>query len=207
MKARLRMQIKEIVSAMSPQIARVKSQTACESVLALPEYRDARTIMLYLPMPAEADCSGIAKHAWSSGKTVLAPKITWQPREMIAVQIRSLDTDVTSGEYGIPMPAGDEPWPADKINFVIVPALAFDRRGHRLGRGGGFYDRFLAQGALRAAVCGLGFSEQIVDRLPNHPHDQPMEILVTDREILRFSHVPERAGNGPRRATAGKETE
>lgn len=196
MKAQLRMHIREIISAMSPQIAQAKSQIACASVLALPEYRDARTIMLYLPMPGEADCSPVASHAWQAGKTVLAPKVTWAPREMIAVQIDSLDEGVVAGEYGIPMPAGDERWPADKIDFMIVPALAFDRRGHRLGRGAGFYDRFLAQDALRAAVCGLSFGEQLVDQLPNHPHDQPVEILVTDREVLRFSQSGGLASGG-----------
>jgi 5-formyltetrahydrofolate cyclo-ligase len=65
--------------------------------------------------------------------------------------------------------------------------MAYDRQGGRLGRGGGYYDRFLGQPGLRAVRCGLAFAEQVVDELPTAPHDQPVDIVVTDQEVLRFN--------------------
>jgi 5-formyltetrahydrofolate cyclo-ligase len=73
----------------------------------------------------------------------------------------------------------------ERIDLVIVPALAFDRAGNRLGRGGGFYDRFLARPGLGASKIGLAFDEQIVDTIPVGPNDIPVDIVVTDKEIIR----------------------
>ena len=91
------------------------------------------------------------------------------------------------GSFGIGEPAAGEAWPIEDIDLIVVPAVAYDRRGRRLGRGGGFYDRFLARGGLRARTCGLAFAQQIVQELPAESHDYPVEIVVTDREVLRIN--------------------
>ena len=80
-------------------------------------------------------------------------------------------------------------WPLEDIDFIIVPALAYDHNGGRLGRGGGFYDRFLAHTEVKAVTCGLAFSEQLVDELPIHAHDYPVQILVTDKDVIRFEQA------------------
>jgi 5-formyltetrahydrofolate cyclo-ligase len=105
---------------------------------------------------------------------------------MAAMEIRSLRDGLTLGRLGIHEPAGGQPWLVEAIDFIVVPALAFDHRGYRLGRGGGFYDRFLALPDLRAVTCGLGFAEQVVDEVPVAPHDRPVKLLVTDKGVLRF---------------------
>ena len=111
---------------------------------------------------------------------------------------------------GIREPAGGEAWPIEQIDLVVVPALAYDRSGNRLGRGGGFYDRFLAQPALRAVRCGLAFSKQVVQELPVGPNDHPVDLLVTDAEVLRFRPRPtdrqgDDAPNPPGKRPTGKE--
>ena len=104
---------------------------------------------------------------------------------MSAVEIRSLEDDFTPGAFGIREPVG-EPWPIDGIDLIVVPALAYDRRGNRLGKGGGFYDRFLALPSRRGVPCGLGFDEQLLDEVPTDDHDHPIDMVVTDKEVLRF---------------------
>ena len=192
MKHHLRKEMKAKLAQMPPQEVSVKSYAACLSLMALPEYRDAQVIMLYLPISQEVDTAEIAMHAWQVDKTVLAPKVNRSQRHMLAVQIHSLDDGLTRGEFGIREPVEGEVWPAGEIDLIIVPALAYDRTGGRLGRGGGFYDRFLAAQPTHAVACGLGFHEQIVDQLPIHAHDHPIDILVTDKQVLRFMPAPQR---------------
>ncbi|MCD6304480.1 MAG: 5-formyltetrahydrofolate cyclo-ligase [Planctomycetes bacterium] len=187
MKHRLRTQMKATLAGMSAGDAAAASEAACSAVLELPEYRRSRAVMLYAPIPGEVDCIPIAMAAWAAGKTVLLPRASWKDRHMEAVACQSLDEEMVLNEAGIREPAGGEPWPVEKIDLIIVPALAYDRRGNRLGRGGGFYDRFLARGDMRGVTCGLAFAVQVVEELPVHSNDYPVEILVTDKEVLRFA--------------------
>jgi len=201
MKRHLRREMKARLAAMSPEVISTKSYAACEKLIALPEYHRARSVMLYLPISQEVDTAGIALHAWQHGKTVLAPKVSWQQRHMLAVAIHSLDDGLVHGKYGIREPLDGEPWPVEEIDFIVIPALAYDRLGGRLGRGGGFYDRFLADPNIRALSCGLGFDEQVVDELPVHAHDLPVTVLVTDKRVLRFDPADQARSGGGRSAT------
>ena len=187
MKRGLRKHMREVLSGLSRQDVLARSRLACAKVTAMPEFQSASAVMIYVSMPEEIDTLSIALAAWQHGKTVLAPKINLRQRHMIALQIRSLDSELVAGPYGIREPHYSEPWPSEDIDFVVVPALAFDRKGNRLGRGAGFYDRFFASPHLRAFRCGLSFREQIIDgELPTTQYDQPVDAIVTDREVLRF---------------------
>ena len=77
--------------------------------------------------------------------------------------------------------------PIEDIDFVVTPGLGFDRKGNRLGRGGGYFDRFFSNDTLRAVKCGICFSEQIVDEVPMDETDIPVDMLITDKEILIFN--------------------
>ena len=196
MKHHLRKEMKERLAAITFTQAKAKSYAACEALIKLPEFLNARVVMLYLPIPHEMDTAEIALHAWQQGKVVLAPKVNWAQRHMLAVQINSLDDGLEDGGHGVRQPVAGEPWPVEEIGLVIVPALAYDARGGRLGRGGGFYDRFLAEQGMDAVKCGLGFHEQVVDELPMHSHDWPVDLLVTDQCVRRFRENNRSAGPG-----------
>ena len=187
MKDRIRKQVRQILLEMPREVAADKSHAACTALVALREFQAADAVMIYLPMPAEVDSAAVALHAWQQDKTVLVPKVDWEQRHMMAVEIRSLEDDLPEGKYGIRQPATGSPWPVEDIDFIVVPALAYDRRGNRLGRGSGFYDRFLATAGMRAVTCGLAFQEQVLDLLPIHQHDRGVDLLVTDAEVLRFN--------------------
>lgn len=178
--------MKAALAEMSPEEISSKSYAACETLIGLDEYRNAQVVMLYLPIPQEVDPVEIALHAWQDGKIVLAPKVNWTQRHMLAMRIRSFDDGVVDGQYGIREPEGGEVWPNEEIDLIVIPALAFDNSGGRLGRGGGFYDRFLAEPGTHGIACGLGFDIQVVDELPISEHDHPIDMLVTNKEVLRF---------------------
>ncbi|MFB3894192.1 MAG: 5-formyltetrahydrofolate cyclo-ligase [Phycisphaerae bacterium] len=186
MKRSIRKEMRARLAAMPADLAASKSRAACQRLIALKEFQDAATVMLYMNMPEEVDTTQAVLAAWDAEKTVLAPKVSWEHRHMEALEVRSLEAGLVTSEQGIREPQYGEPWPVESIDLIVLPALAFDRRGHRLGRGLGFYDRFLANPRIRAFRCGLAFAEQVVDELPITQNDQPVDALVTDVEALRF---------------------
>jgi len=190
-KVELRREMRNRLQAMSPEQRKEKSRKACRNLIETEQYQSASIIMMYLSLPHEVDTTEAILHAWQLGKTGVVPKISWQQRHMIAVEITSLDTGFSVGTWGLRNPVTGVPIPFDQIDLVVAPALGFDRKGNRLGRGGSFYDRFFANKDLTAARCGLAFAEQIVDVVPTMEHDEPVEFLVTDEEVV---HCDRRKG-------------
>jgi 5-formyltetrahydrofolate cyclo-ligase len=102
--------------------------------------------MLYLSTPTEVETAPLALRCWQEGKTVVVPKVSWDQRRMLPVEITSLNTEgITTTGPGIREPIAGKPIPTEYIDLVVVPGLGFSPTGHRIGRGMGFYDRFLAQ--------------------------------------------------------------
>jgi 5-formyltetrahydrofolate cyclo-ligase len=138
--------------------------------------------MMYLALDYEADTGPALCEAWRQGKTVVAPKVFWEDKFMVPVQIDSLEGNFTiAGVTGLRNPASGVPTPLAQIDLVVVPAFGFDKQGHRLGHGGGYYDRFLADERLQATRCGFGFWEQVVEAVPVCETDQPVDLIVTDK--------------------------
>jgi len=142
--------------------------------------------MLFLSLPHEIDTAPLALQAWEDRKRILAPQVSWEQRRMIPIEIHSLDQDVDRSTGGPPEPVSGVPFPVEYIDLVVVPGLGFDLLGNRLGRGRGFYDRFLAQPDFKGLSCGLAFEEQVVPNLPVGPNDMTVDMLVTDQEVRRF---------------------
>jgi 5-formyltetrahydrofolate cyclo-ligase len=135
-------------------------------------------------MPFEADPSAIIEAALSSGKDIAVPVIDRETQTLIPAGLRTLTNGLIKNYYGILEPEKIEPVKAADIDAFIVPGLAFDRHGGRLGRGGGFYDKLLADESIKAIRCGLAFSTQIIEKVPTQEHDKQMDILITDKEII-----------------------
>lgn len=189
-KSTIRRQLRETLAQMTEPTRHAKSAAACALIVGSPEFAAARVIMVYLSTPTEVDTTNIAIKAWKTGKTVVVPKVSWDQRRMLPVEITSLHTEMTTTGPGVREPMTGNPIPTDMIDLVIVPGLGFTETGYRIGRGMGFYDRFLAQPEFTGVSCGLAFEEQIVPNLPVLDHDVPLSMLATDRGIRRFaSHV------------------
>lgn len=190
MKKELRQQLRAALEALGPRERLRLSNVACDRLLSLPEYAAARTILLFLSMTTEVDTSPIALRAWTDGRRVLAPKVSWEQKRMQPVEISSLTTGVTLDPMGIREPIEGPPTPIRDIDLVIVPGLAFDAEGNRLGRGRGFYDRFLANHDFRGVACALAFEMQVVPSVPRDEHDRRVDLLVTDAAVRRFPRRP-----------------
>ena len=174
---------------MPPAVAHAKSMAACKRLLATEEFQQAQVVMIYLSIPGEVDITPIALRGWQGQKLIAAPRMSWDRRHMIPMQIHSLDAGMETRVNGIREPADAEPVAVDELDLVIVPALMFDRSGNRLGRGAGFYDRFLASPQFNGSAMGLAFSDQVVDEVPVSDNDVPVHVLVTEEEVMRFSSL------------------
>lgn len=185
-KRELRQQLRETLASIAPADFARRSADVHHLLFELTEYRRAETIMIYLSTPQEVDTAPIAVQAWADTKRVLAPSVSWEQRRMLPVEIKSLTTDVRRGQMGIPEPVEGMPIPVSDIDLLIVPGLAFDPAGNRLGRGRGFYDRFLAHRDFRAIACGVALDEQYVQDVPQEENDVPLDMIVTDTQVRRF---------------------
>ena len=186
-KERLRSKLQRRLLEMSAEQRSKKSRQACQNLVSTPQFQDASAVMLYLSLPHEVDTSEAILYAWQLGKIVSVPKVSWQQRHMIAVQINSLETDFSTSASGLRNPVTGVPMPFEEIDLVVTPALGFDKKGNRIGRGGSFYDRFFANDELKAPKCGFAFTEQVIDSVPVTRTDVPVDFLVTDEEVVYFN--------------------
>lgn len=163
-----------------------------DRLYALPEYRDASVVFAYNSFGAEVDTHAIITHALGQGKTVALPHCVPHMRMMHWYRIGALE-GLERGAFGVLEPPEDSDRLLDLAHIdgatALVPALAFDDYGYRLGYGGGFYDAFLA--AFSGIAIGLCRSCQRVDDLTHYgacePHDERVSIVVTDEGVLRAS--------------------
>jgi 5-formyltetrahydrofolate cyclo-ligase len=142
----------------------------------------AKTIMTYMAMKDEVSLQGLIEYAWKLGKTVAVPKMTAQFGHMDAVPIQP-DSAWSVGAYGIREPLGGLSLCPHNIEIIFLSGVAFDRTGHRLGMGGGYYDRFLPQ-AWQAFIMGVTTDSQLVDEIPVKSYDRSVHALVTESGII-----------------------
>ncbi|NQU75770.1 MAG: 5-formyltetrahydrofolate cyclo-ligase [Planctomycetes bacterium] len=187
MKNRIRQEIRQRIAGLDQMVRYARGLAACKHLTCQEEFLKADVVMIFLSMPDEVDTTPVALAAWQMDKTVLAPAISWQHRRLTPMEITSLETGIKTIHHAIPEPTENRPVTIEMIDLIIVPALAYDRTGHRLGRGHGFYDRFLAHDECHARTCGLILREQLVDSLPVQPHDISVDMVVTDEDVLRFN--------------------
>lgn len=187
-KTEIRRRLRETLATLTDAQRHAKSLSACSLIAATPEFQAAKTVMIFLSTPLEVDTAPLALRAWQQGKSIVVPKVSWDARRMVPVEINSLTSDeLHTTRHGLREPVAGNPVPLSFIDLVLVPGMGFTEGGHRIGRGMGFYDRFLAQGDFLGVSCGLCFEEQIVPYIPMLDHDVPLGMLATDRGIRRVS--------------------
>ncbi len=172
---------------MTADVREQKSNAAISILTSLPAVNDAAHLFTYVHFRSEVQTMELIRQLIAVGKTVSVPVTLAAESRIIAVRITDPDNQLTAGYYGIP-----EPTPARlatatidpaTLDTVLVPGSVFDPLGGRLGYGGGFYDRFLSNNAPQAIRIGLAFARQMVDRVPMEPHDQYMDIVVTEKQL------------------------
>lgn len=180
-KALLRKQIKSRLSEIRPQQRQIASQQAQSLACQLSWYQPSGVIMVFLSMPSEIDTWPLIRKCFADNKIVCVPRVEWQDRRIRPVGLVSLDAPLAEARYGCLEPVDGPVVAVEDIDLVIVPGLAFDLQGNRLGRGAGFYDRFLGQEACRARTAGYGYHLQVVPCVPSGPNDRPVDAIVTEK--------------------------
>ena len=175
--------MKKAVGNLAKCEARLNSRKICEAVTQLGLFKKAKIVMIYIPIAKEVDCRAIAEKCWQMKKTVAVPKVDFNKKTMQAVQIESLKKcEFIDGDF-VKKPISEKIVEIKNVDLVIVPGLGFDKTGARLGRGGGYYDRFLADNG-KAVLCGVCFDCQLAEELPTEKKDVAMDYIVTDKKML-----------------------
>ncbi len=194
-KNQIRTQMKTFIAGLSPGDLHLRSIAACQQLIATREFKSAQMIMIFMSMPGEVETSTLAVKAWQECKNIAVPRIDWTDNRMEPVEIRSLDVGMKTTGPGVREPVDGTLVSLALIDMVVTPGLAFDRQGLRVGRGRGFYDRFLARQDFQGIRCALCFHEQLLaEPIPCEPHDIAMDLIVTDREVIRCQPLQERQG-------------
>ena len=153
-------------------------------VLGLAEWEMADSLLLFAPLPGEPDATGLLSH--HGKKSFLFPRISGGTLQLFRWNKESL---WITGPFGVrePDPTSWEPATPDKVDLALIPGLAFDHFGGRLGRGKGYYDRLLGDSSFHAIKAGLCTEERLLPSLPMEPHDVTMDLILTEQRVLRPS--------------------
>jgi 5-formyltetrahydrofolate cyclo-ligase len=179
-KRAMRTAVVALRDALPPDARAAASQAIATRVMALPEFASASSILVTLPFRSEWDSALVARAALSLGKRVIVPRVDVSARMLTLHVLDSLDRDIEPGYRGIPEPRADTPRVVpDEVTVALVPGVAFDAAGRRLGYGGGYYDRLLPLIAREVPRIAGAFDLQVVDHVPAAPHDHPIHVIVT----------------------------
>jgi 5-formyltetrahydrofolate cyclo-ligase len=184
-KRSLRKKMIEWRSSLSAEEARSKSELIAAAVRAFSEYKDARTILFYVSAkPNEVDTHSLLREALSKGVRTLVPVTDFDRNELIMSELKDMG-ELATARFGLlePHPDSVRPVAAGEADVIIVPGVAFDTGRRRLGFGGGYYDRLLADAG--AVSIALGYEGQIVERVPTGSRDMLVDVIVTERRVLR----------------------
>jgi 5-formyltetrahydrofolate cyclo-ligase len=181
MKHKIRKEIKHKFKAYSSLEKSGKSAIIRSKLFNEEEFKRARVVMFYVSLQDEVDTLAMIDEALKAGKRVAVPVILKKDKRLIAGEIHNRLEDLESQHFGIYQPRQDrvKEIPLDDIDLVVVPGVAFDRKNIRLGRGHGYYDRFLSGLPKKTKTIGLAFDFQVLEDLPQDPHDVPVSKIIT----------------------------
>jgi 5-formyltetrahydrofolate cyclo-ligase len=187
-KKKLRNQLLSRRAALGADEVREASEGAMFMIRTLAEFREAKEVLVYWPVQGEVDIRPLVKELWQRGCRVLMPRCRPDLPGEMDVACAACEDDLIPGPYSLMEPDSDS-CPAVHAcspDLALIPGVCFDRRGYRLGFGGGYYDRLLAtEGMKRPLLLGIGYTFQLVDELPTDPWDMPVDIVCTEEELWR----------------------
>jgi 5-formyltetrahydrofolate cyclo-ligase len=185
-KRALRGRIRAALAAVPPERRTAAGRACAAHLRRMAEYGRAGTVMLFLSLPDEIDTAPLVAAALADGKQVGVPRVVaGSSRRMDVVGLTAPDAPLRRGALGIREPSDGPLIDPAGLDLVVVPGLAFDNTGGRLGQGGGYYDRFLTGPASGAVRCGLGYAFQLVPTVPQHEHDAQMHFVLTEAGVLQ----------------------
>ena len=173
-KKSIRREVKTRIAAMTVEEKRAASLGIFDEIVGAEQFRTASVVALFASLPDEPQTGGFIAE-WSGRKRLVLPRVEGNVMRFYDYAPERMH----EGAFGISEPEVGTECPPEDIDFIIVPAVAYTRSGDRLGRGKGFYDRYMSQPAFRAYKVGVCFGTQIVDVLPSEPFDVRVDWVVS----------------------------
>lgn len=180
----LRHDAKQRLSELSPTEQAEHARSLAPHLLADPAITSASAVLAYASFPPELSLDPFITPTLEQHKIIAIPSIDWARKSMRPMRITNLHTDLQPGRYGIRVPAdGCAPIDPAQLDVILLPGLAFDHAGRRLGRGAGFYDRYISalhEAGHKPTLIGVCHHAQIVDSVPTEPHDHRVDRVITE---------------------------
>ena len=177
----LRRRLRSFLAGLPASERKKRSRKIADRLVRTPAFKKAKAVMIYMALPEEVQTRELIFTALAMKKKVYLPQVNPKTKTITAYRVMNLKKDLQEGSYGIlePKPAKGRRGNPALLDLVVVPGLGFDRKGRRLGRGEGYFDRFLKK-AKRAKKIGLAFRGQIVKKVPVDSHDVCVDRVITD---------------------------
>jgi 5-formyltetrahydrofolate cyclo-ligase len=181
-KSDLRRQMRARLEMISPAVRAVESIELCERLKA--QMPSARTVLFFAPLPDELDVWPVLELSLALGTNCALPFFDAEKKTYGARQLQNLTTEIVTGKFSVREPAATcvEIQP-DRFDLILVPGIAFDASGSRLGRGRGFYDRLLEKAS--GIKCGVAYDFQLLEKIPAEAHDAKVNFILTPTRCVR----------------------
>ena len=175
-KKSLRKKIKTILLKMASEEKKHKDKQIHNQIRKMPKFLESKIIFAYVSMSMEVDTKKIIQFALKNRKKVFVPRVNLKKKKMDIIQINSLK-ELRKGTYNILEPCGRK-CGRNKFDIILIPGLGFDKKNNRLGRGGGYFDKFLRN--AKGLKIGLCYKEQLFKHVPITQHDIKMDVIISD---------------------------
>jgi 5-formyltetrahydrofolate cyclo-ligase len=185
-KVEIRNNISKVFSKLSANNISEKTQGIEKRLFEFANFVEAKTSLLYINSACEVVTGSIVKKCFDNNKIVVLPAFNVQKNEMILMKVDNFKSDMKYGEKGIPEPDADKCKiiPLEFIEIAIIPGIAFDEKGGRIGSGDGSYDRLIPKLPVTTRKVALAYESQIVQQIPMESHDKYVDIIITEDRII-----------------------
>jgi 5-formyltetrahydrofolate cyclo-ligase len=187
-KQRLRREVLDRRNRLTTAQRVIRSADILQKLFELEAVRSAAWIHFYLSYGSEVETTGMIAHALSRGKRVTVPKMEAASKRLVLSELKDPVRELSPGPKGIPEPKPEafRPVGVDTMDLFVVPGVAFDERGNRLGQGAGYYDRLLAGNLGKIPIVGLAFELQLAKDIPVGDHDVRVDWVVTEKRVIEI---------------------
>ena len=186
-KSLLRIELLKKRDAIPPEVRKAKDRLILERLLSLDEIKHAGSLFFFASFRSEVDTFAMVELSLKNGKQIVLPKVDRDRHDLLLYEVKDVE-ELIPGYMGIPEPsvlADERMVEINSIDVVIIPGAGFDANGNRIGYGGGYYDRLLSSLRHAVPVIAPAYEEQIVGSVPAEPHDIRINMIVTDRRLIR----------------------
>jgi 5-formyltetrahydrofolate cyclo-ligase len=185
-KQSLRTDVLKARAMLDAEFVRAKSRKIAHALMLTREFQASRNLLIYLSLPQEVQTDEIIAAALASGKTVHVPLVCKEDENLQITVLESLDVPCKRGELGVREPEEKHRRLVDPgvVDLVVTPGLVFDKKGGRVGYGGGYFDRLFRHLSQNVRRIALAFDFQVVDKVPQTAGDAPMHMLITEERTL-----------------------